>query len=200
MKTLLKIIVLMTACFFDTTGIAYAGVYDKVIFPVSIDKIKNDTIRREFAAIQNKPIDPEIRVYRTKYLSGATITMNYKGQNRVNDISISSDNGRINNKGKRAVNIICKRPTISDIRFFHVKYMLTLDSASLSCINENYLSPYNEQESTIEAKSFLSYDYLREYLMLTITSKELVTRLVFIRNNAVFHCVATTEKYKIVGQ
>lgn len=82
---------------------------------------------------------------------------------------------------------------LKEIRYYHEKYMLSFDSASLAKVNEVLFNNCKGKESDITLQPFMSADKKRQYMAIKVLGSEHndVILLHISANNPFYTIVAT---------
>ena len=172
--------------------LSFTPIEKKIDFvPFSI--IQNDTIKTELQSIcDDIEINTSIRSFNLyRYdkvrVSESAISFHHKGYSRWYSVSFNSPIRYTESSKSKIIGVESGRNIFSDICYYHEKYMLQFDSASLTKINEVVFSNCREKESSIRLQPYMSADKKRQYLAIKISGNA--------HNNVILLCISAKDPF-----
>lgn len=165
----------------------YAGEYAKVIVPVAVDMLQDSIVSQEtYSILRGTPVD-SLYEYKTK-CNDQTISNSYKNSNWW---FITAFTEKVNSK-KCSLETYCPSDTllIPYISYYHVKFMLSFPSNTLTLINKEIHDIFAGQPITCTTKAYISKTRFRNYLHLNIQTDGASLDFIFIiANSTLYQCV-----------
>lgn len=191
MKSLFVFFTMMFFCSFAEAS----PIHDSLIIPKRIDQIENDSIRQELLLILSCNVDERLLMYKTKYYDNLIVT-SYKRESWAFYVGLSTLKNTCRSQKMFCADSLHKASElITDLRFFHMKAMWEYSPKALKAINEGYISKYTKQPFTCEARSYMSIDRHRKYLLLTIESESEKINIIFIESSYEY-CICVVQEFE----
>lgn len=164
---------------------------------VAFSDIDNDSIKKELLSVYSDiQINSSIKssnIFRYEKVRAydSTIRFHHKGYSWSYAISFNAFIKYAESSEKKHISVESGRSMLKEIRFYHEKYMLSFDSASLAKVNEVLFNNCNKKEANIMLQPFMSADKKRQYMAIKVSDSE--------HNNVILlHISANNPFYTIV--
>lgn len=145
---------------------------------VAFSDIDNDSIKKELLSVYSDiQINTSIKssnIFRYEKVRAydSTIRFHHKGYSRWYAISFNAFIKYAESSVKKYISVESGRSMLKEIRFYHEKYMLSFDSASLAKVNEVLFNNCNKKEANIILQPFMSADKKRQYMAIKVSGSE----------------------------
>lgn len=174
-------------CIFLALSNSQAKVRNDVIHVVELDAILDKKIKNEVERILEKKVRADFNEFSRKKTKSQSLNIfTYKSW------SFHFELQKVNEQNLKIIN-----KQIVDLRFYHVKYMLQITSASFVEINKIIDKYFGEKKANKDLTAYQTRDNLRNYLCYELKDKNLSLQFIFIFQNSEFYnCVVKRKRYE----
>lgn len=167
------------------------GNQDSSISLIPVELLENEKIKNDVLLILKDKVSDSLYSYKRK--NNKYVIMNtHKGVNFQFFTTISNGIYRSNRSDSLVLTEKNKERFISDIRFFHRKYMLLIDNNLCDLINEEIRNVFKDTSTNYSINGYVSKDYEAHYLHIQLkNAADTVNYIIIVKKSQFYNCVTS---------